>query len=139
MRTRLRLAEKPLERSPHRYPSSAPRSLYLSYITYTLSYSQVSLEGAARGAGWSCGMVGVQPSAGAATGASIPAILVVRTAHIRMHPKICRSHAILARSVEPWCCSMHAYAFCIAALHSGMRVVRVWVREKVTLAPPIGA
>ena len=96
----------------------------------------MSLEGAARGADWSWGTVGVQPGAGAATGAPIPAIYVVGKVHIRMRLKICRSDAIFARSVGPWRCSMRASAFPIAALHSGMHVVCVWVREKVTFPPP---
>ena len=81
-------------------------------------------------------MLGVQPRAGVATGASILAIIVVGTAHGRMHLKICRSHAILARSVGPWGCGMRAYAFPIAALHSGMCVVCVRVRKKITFPPP---
>ena len=38
-------------------------------------------------------------------------------------------------SVGSWRCSMRAYAFRIAALHSGMRVVCVRVREKSPLHP----
>lgn len=94
------------------------------------------MEGAARGAGWPWGVVGVQLGAGATSDASIPAILVVGMVHVRMHAKICRLHAILGRSVGPWRCSMRAYAFPIAALHSGMRVVCVRVRENITSPPP---
>ena len=82
-------------------PLGRPRSLYHSYTTFTLSYSQESLEDAARGAGWSWGVMGVQPGAGATPDASIPAILVVGIAHVRMNPKICQSDAILERSWDP--------------------------------------
>ena len=83
------------------------------------------MEAAARGAGWLLGVVGVQPGAGAASDASIPAVFVVGTARFRIHPKILRSDAILERSVGPWCCRVRACAFRIAALPSGMRVVCV--------------
>jgi hypothetical protein len=53
--------------------------VYLSYTTFTLSYSQVSLESVLSGAGWVWGVVGVQRSSGAATGAPIPAIFMVGT------------------------------------------------------------
>ena len=81
----------------------------------------------------------MQLGAGATSDASIPAILVVGMVHVRMHAKICRLHAILGRSVGPWRCSMRAYAFPIAALHSGMRVVCVRVRENITSPPPTHA
>ena len=90
----------------------------------------------AGGGGWPWGVVSVQPGAGATPEASIPAVFVVGMARFRMHPKISRSDAILGRSVGPWRYSMRANAFPIAALHSGMRVVCVWVREKITTAPP---
>ena len=55
----------------------ASLAIPLSYTTFTLSFSQESLEDAARGAGWSWGVMGVQPGARATPDASIPAILVV--------------------------------------------------------------
>ena len=69
-------------------------------------------------------------------GRSISTILVVGLARCRMNLKICRSDAILARSVGPWRCSMRACAFRIAALPSGMRVVCVRGRGEITSAPP---
>ena len=78
----------------------------------------------------------MQPGAGAASDASIPAVFVVGMARFRMHPKILRSDAILGRSVGPWCCRVRACAFRIAALPSGMRVVCVRVRLFIPITPP---
>ena len=113
------------------YTSSTP---HLHCPTFTLSQ-----ESAARGAGRALGVwgvLGVQPSAGMATGASVSAILVVGTAHNRMHLKICRSNAILALSVGPWRCSMRACAFPIPALHGGMRGCARMGPGKITSPPP---
>ena len=135
MPTRLRLDEKSPQTLTPSWPLGTPPSLYLSYTTFTLSYWQESLESAAEGVGWSWGVMGVQTSAGGATGPSIPAVLVVGTAQIRMRLRICRSDAILARSVRPWQCIMRASSAQNRALHSGMRVVCVWVRKKSPFHP----
>ena len=81
--------------------------LLLSYTTFTLSYWQESLESAAEGVGWSWGVMGVQTSAGGATGLSIPAVLVVGTAQIRMRLRIC-----------PVGCNFSAFCASLAVYHA---------------------
>ena len=80
----------------------------------------------------------MQLSAGAATGGSILAVLVVGTAHIRVCLEMCRSDAILARSVGPWRCCMCVSDAQNRALHGGMRHVCVGVRLFITITPPTG-
>jgi hypothetical protein len=134
------LPRNTLERSPHcdraaglpRYTSPTP---HLHYPIRRRAWRARREARAGRGRCWGYSRA-LRGGDGRVVPGSSPAVLGVGTAHIRMRLKLCRSNAILARSVGPWRCSMRAYAFRITALHSGMRVVCARVGEKITTPPP---
>jgi hypothetical protein len=76
---RRRLAENPPSNAHPVVTPWWPPPLYLTYTTFTLSHSQESPGSVESGAGWVCGLLGVQPGVGATTGGPIPAIFMVGT------------------------------------------------------------
>ena len=112
-----------------------PPPLYLTYTTFTLSHSQESPGSVESGAGWVCGLLGVQPGVGATTAR--------RAARFRPFvwserglSKIRPSAAISALHEGPWQPSMRAYAFPNYFLDSGMCVVCVPARLFSSTPPP---
>ena len=129
------LAEKCLRTLAPSRPLGSRPLLYLSYTTWTLSHAQESAESAAGGAGWACGLLGVQPGVQAATGPLFLSILVVAMTLVGCMKKISRADAFFRLCVWFQECSLRACALPIAGLHGGVRVVCLWDRQKSPFHP----